>query len=133
MQHLFTLSGMSDHDQRPPFAAAVHYLRLCADLTQAELAERVGVGPMAVHHWEVRGSIPRRRATIRALAEVLDVPSETLFELAARSAPPPADARARLVELETRLAALESELRSGRDAGHGRRGAAPARHMPLAV
>jgi transcriptional regulator with XRE-family HTH domain len=53
-------------------------LRELAVLTQAELAERVGVSVTTISHWET-GSKRPRASNIRKLAEVLSVnPREVL-------------------------------------------------------
>jgi transcriptional regulator with XRE-family HTH domain len=48
-------------------------------LTQAELAQRVGVSLQSVQAWEWGKSEPRLRH-IRRLAEVLEVPAEELLQ-----------------------------------------------------
>ncbi len=53
-------------------------LRVLAVLTQAELAEKVGVSVTTISHWET-GSKRPRASNIRKLAQALDMsPSEIL-------------------------------------------------------
>lgn len=51
-------------------------IRKAARLSQAELAERVGIGRHAVSYWERKPKVSRRAWAVQRIAEVLDLPDE---------------------------------------------------------
>ena len=53
-------------------------LREDAVLTQAELAEQVGVSVAAISHWETGGKRPRA-SNIRKLAKALDISPQSVL------------------------------------------------------
>jgi transcriptional regulator with XRE-family HTH domain len=58
----------------------IRELRRAANLTQAELAERIGVSKMSISHWETGRNEPSARQ-LRALATSFKVAMESiLFE-----------------------------------------------------
>jgi transcriptional regulator with XRE-family HTH domain len=83
-----------------------HY-RIAAGLTQAALAQRLGIAPSAVSGWEL-GKYPPGRTLIPKLARLYAV-SEADIATAARSAAPPASA-------DATLHLAESVLEFARDA-----------------
>ena len=73
---------MTDHRQAPrrtntsPIAAA----RIAAGLTQARLAERIGLKtPSALHHWE-QGHRKPKMESLQRIAAALDVPWQSLID-----------------------------------------------------
>lgn len=52
-------------------------LRRAADLSQRDLAERIGVSHMSVSHWETGRNEPSARQ-LRLLAEAFGVPMESI-------------------------------------------------------
>lgn len=53
--------------------------RLAAGLTQAQLAERAGVGASSLGHWECGERIPKL-ASLRRIAAALEIPWQDLLE-----------------------------------------------------
>ena len=60
----------------------IKQLRFKAQLTQEQLAEKLGVGPQAVSKWETGAAMPDITALPR-LAEVFGVSIDDLFDLTA--------------------------------------------------
>lgn len=70
---------MADRDARPPLALAVRSARERLHLTQADLAERVGVSRAAIAELEA-GRIQQPRAAVFArLSAVLGIPAAVLL------------------------------------------------------
>jgi transcriptional regulator with XRE-family HTH domain len=63
---------------------AIKKVRLLRGMAIAELAERVGVTPSAVSHWENGRWSPRQAQQVK-IARALEVPWSTLFDLDAEA------------------------------------------------
>lgn len=74
---------MPYHHTEPPGSALADALREQRNLhklTQAQLADRLGVTQSAVAQWEA-GTVTPTVARLRAIAHALEVPTADLFEL----------------------------------------------------
>lgn len=74
---------MPHHHNPPPgnpLASALKEQRNRHGLTQAQLADRLGVTQSAVAQWEA-GSVTPTVARLRAIAHTLEVPTAELVEL----------------------------------------------------
>ena len=75
-QPLLTLSdmrtGRPSKRERPPFGARLHDLREKAGLTQAQVAEHLGISARAYAFWE-RDPVALKADQLAALAKVFDV------------------------------------------------------------
>lgn len=61
-------------------ASALREQRTLHHLTQAQLADRLGVTQSAVAQWEA-GTVTPTASRLRAIAHALEVPTADLFEL----------------------------------------------------
>src|ERR1051325_1684414 len=87
-------------DMANTFGALLRHFRLLRGLTKTELAEALGAGRMSVIDWEKGARVPRDRARILDLAQVLQLSAAETDQLggAARQkkrssdgSPPPVD------------------------------------------
>ncbi len=64
--------GRKPKTRRDLYGAWLHYLRKQQKLTQAELAERIGVPQTTLAYWERTGKLPGRLIIFK-MAEVFDI------------------------------------------------------------
>lgn len=109
----------ADELRRLPLGERIYRIRKSLDLSQAEIAEKVGVNIKTVNRWENDQADPRRQSRA-ALAEMSGYP-ESFFK---RKSPPPslpegeaasvaaelAEIRAALETMSTRREAFRTEL-----------------------
>lgn len=76
-------TGRPSSRPRPEFGARLHALREAAGLTQAQIADKLGISPRAYAFWE-REPVSLRAEQIATLADVLAV---TADEIVGRSQP----------------------------------------------
>lgn len=94
------------------FAQVLAELRDHYDVTDSEIARRVGISPAAVHNWTHRKAIPRS-AAIKQLSEAFPAfPQARLAAAAGRTAPGPLtpDREARVLELFRQLTTEQQRL-----------------------
>lgn len=98
------------------FGRTVRYRRTKLGLSQAKLGELVGRSPSTIRSWERDRSAPTEAGVLRALAAVLGVDEEMLFEKAGRELPDDYEINP---TVEEALASLQSvdEFDSPDDAG----------------
>lgn len=66
-------------NERTQFGKVLRQARLKKGWTQSELAVRIGVSVNSILHYETRGHMPPSKETVIKIANVLDVPDETLL------------------------------------------------------
>lgn len=71
-------TGRPTARKRPPFGARLHSLREEAGLTQAQVAEQLGISPRAYAFWE-REPVALKPEQIQTLAATLNVAVSDLF------------------------------------------------------
>lgn len=59
--------------QRSPFGQALRDARRDRGISQAALAEMLGLGNSTIAHWEANGRLPASERTIRQLEQILDI------------------------------------------------------------
>lgn len=81
------------------------------ELTQTEIARRVGVSVSAVNTWVNSARVPSRKSCDK-IADALGIDRERVFAAAKRRAPGPLspDAEERILELYRRLSAEEQRI-----------------------
>jgi transcriptional regulator with XRE-family HTH domain len=97
-------TGRPSSRPRPPFGARLHTLREAAGLTQAQLADKLGISARAYAFWE-REPISLKAEQIATLADVLGVTADEVVgrEPSKRRGPGPAG---RLRQVFTRASQL---------------------------
>ena len=82
------ISNITNMTQSHAIAATLRSIRAELDLTQEQLAERLGVSFATVNRWEGGANLPQKaaRATIAALAEEAGV---EMAEAGSATSPPP--------------------------------------------
>lgn len=71
-------TGRPSKRERPPFGARLHFFREQAGLTQAQVAEKLGISPRAYAFWE-REPVAVKADQLAILADVLDVSADALI------------------------------------------------------
>ena len=97
-------TGRPSKRPRPTFVARLHALREQAGLSQAQVAEKVGVSPRAYGFWE-REPIALRAEQLATLAQVLGVTADALVGLrpAKQRGPGPTGKARRVFEAVSKL------------------------------
>lgn len=71
-------TGRPSKRQRPPFGQRLHELRETVGLTQAQVADKLGISPRAYAFWE-REPVALRADQITTLANILNVRPDELL------------------------------------------------------
>ena len=71
-------TGRPSARPRPPFGQRLHHFREQAGLTQAQVAESLGISPRAYAFWE-REPVALKADQLSTLADVLDVSADELL------------------------------------------------------